>query len=642
MTAALLENLSLCLSATDGVSKLRELILELAVRGRLVGQDDAEESASEMLFRIAKYKEELVSAKKLKKGQLYSEVAKDEYPFELPHRWVWARLSDVCEIVGGGTPKSDDPECWDTDSGIAWITPADLYGLKGKYVGGGRRSLTVKGLAKSSARLVPPGTVLFSSRAPIGYVAIASKELATSQGFKSCVPFLAGLNDYIYWYLKRSAKSIDESASGTTFKEISGAGVAKILIPLPPLGEQQKIVAKIEELFLLCDQLELKKQKAEKLHVRLVKSSLASISEFLDADEINAGWSGVKSNLGLILSTESGVESLKSTILQLAVTGKLTRGNASYNVDSASSAVADQLFKLRSDWEWVRFDEVWQSSFYGPRFSKDDYVISGGTPTIRTTDMTAEGKVELKRPPLVMVPLQKVELYKLRPGDLLVTRSGSIGTVALFDLDVEAIASAYLIRIRLNENVDPRFALIYLRSPLGKSLLGSNSTSVGVPNVSAKTMSKFPFPLPPLSEQIEIVLRVEELMALCDGLKDRLVDLTRVKSNFLDAAVAQVIGDHSLSMKAPTLHSVNSGEDAMPSTRISRFMSSNPVKTVNDLVECLAELGGRSSPSQLLVAAGLGNDVEVFFDLLRSSRQQGALDVPSGKDSVIRSSVHED
>src|SRR5690606_23769256 len=169
---------------------------------------------------------------------------------------------------GGGTPKTSNPDYW-TDQGIPWLTPADLNGLQGKYVVRGRRDISAVGLENSSAQLLPIGAVLFSSRAPIGYVAIAANPLAANQGFKSCVPFLPEMSAYIYRFLHAVGPEVERTAPGTTFKEVSGKIVAQIPIPVPPLAEQRRIVAKVDQLMALCDELEAKltasRTKAEHL-----------------------------------------------------------------------------------------------------------------------------------------------------------------------------------------------------------------------------------------------------------------------------------------------------------------------------------------------------------------------------------------
>lgn len=143
-----------------GIKKLRELILELAVRGKLVPQDPNDEPASELLKRIAAEKAELVKQGKIKKQKPLAKINEDEKPFQLPKGWEWVTLATIGEIVGGGTPKSDNLHYW-SPQGIKWLTPADLNGLKGKYISSGARDITIDGLSNSSAKLVPKGTVLF-------------------------------------------------------------------------------------------------------------------------------------------------------------------------------------------------------------------------------------------------------------------------------------------------------------------------------------------------------------------------------------------------------------------------------------------------------------------------------------------------
>ena len=169
----------------------------------------------------------------------------------LPSDWQSLTINELGIVVSGGTPSTTD----DTNFGdeISWITPADLTDYREIFIGKGRKSITAKGLSSSSARLIPKNSILFSSRAPIGYVAIASNELTTNQGFKTLIPNDDVYPKYVYYYLK-SAKPLAESmASGTTFKELSGSAFKNMPIPLAPFGEQKRIVAKIEELLSELD-----------------------------------------------------------------------------------------------------------------------------------------------------------------------------------------------------------------------------------------------------------------------------------------------------------------------------------------------------------------------------------------------------
>jgi type I restriction enzyme S subunit len=161
----------------------------------------------------------------------------------IPKGWRVGKLSDVGEIIGGGTPSKSKPEYY-AEIGIPWITPKDLSINKNKYISRGEIDISELGLRESSARLMPKGTVLFSSRAPIGYIAIAKNAVTTNQGFKSVVPFENISSEYIYLLLKNSVNEIESRATGSTFKEISGGEMKKVPIILPP----KEIIRKFNEI----------------------------------------------------------------------------------------------------------------------------------------------------------------------------------------------------------------------------------------------------------------------------------------------------------------------------------------------------------------------------------------------------------
>ena len=231
---------------------MKKSLLQYAIEGKLVPQRKEEGTARDLLAEIRAEKEKLIKEKKIKKTKPLPEITDDEKPFDIPDSWEWVRLEEIGSVIGGGTPKTKIIEYW--DGTIPWITPADMKFI-GKYAKGGKRNISSLGLQKSSAQLMPKGTVLFSSRAPIGYIAIADNDISTNQGFKSIVPFDMRCNEYIYYCLQARLNDIKHRASGTTFKEISGAEFGKTMIPFPPLAEQHRIVARIEEMLPLCRQL---------------------------------------------------------------------------------------------------------------------------------------------------------------------------------------------------------------------------------------------------------------------------------------------------------------------------------------------------------------------------------------------------
>jgi len=263
-------------NSKDELSKLIPLakskILDLAIRGQLVPQDPNDEPASALLERIRAEKEELIKQGKIKRDKKESVIFKgednsyyekidgevrcidNELPFDLPDSWIYVRLKHIGAIIGGGTPKTNIKDYW--DGNIPWLTPADFSGYEDMYVSVGARTITELGLQSSSAQMLPTNSVLFSSRAPIGYIAIAANPICTNQGFKSVVPYDSAMSQYLYYCLKARTDDIIQRATGTTFKEISAGGMAETIIPLPPLKEQTRIFNRICQLFNIINSIE--------------------------------------------------------------------------------------------------------------------------------------------------------------------------------------------------------------------------------------------------------------------------------------------------------------------------------------------------------------------------------------------------
>lgn len=161
------------------------------------------------------------------------------------------KIAEIGKVISGATPKTAFAENYGGD--IPWITPADLSGYGEKYISHGSRNITAKGYDSCSTQMMPAGTVLFSSRAPIGYVAIARNPICTNQGFKSIVPSPAIDSEFLYYQMKYLRKQIQDMGSGTTFKEISAKALGDVRVVVPPIDEQKHIVARIEELFSKLD-----------------------------------------------------------------------------------------------------------------------------------------------------------------------------------------------------------------------------------------------------------------------------------------------------------------------------------------------------------------------------------------------------
>lgn len=212
--------------------------------------------------------------------------------------WIECKLSDIGTIVGGATPSTKIEENYEEGT-IPWITPKDLSTFKGRYIEKGERNITEKGLKSCSTQLLPKNTVLFSSRAPIGYIAIAADELCTNQGFKSVIPNKKTDYLFLYYLLKYNKEKIEGMGSGTTFKEVSGNVMKNICVRIPSSKEIQKKIASV------LDSIDNKIEENQKINNNLEQQAQAIFKEWFIDNPENENWSsGTFSDL--IQSTFSG------------------------------------------------------------------------------------------------------------------------------------------------------------------------------------------------------------------------------------------------------------------------------------------------------------------------------------------------
>ncbi|HCN6213450.1 restriction endonuclease subunit S [Escherichia coli] len=541
-----------------GIKKLRELILELAVRGKLVPQDPNDEPASELLKRIAAEKAELVKQGKIKKQKPLPEISEEEKPFELPEGWEWVTLATVGEIVGGGTPKSDNPQFW-AKNGIKWITPADLYGLKGKYITSGARDISPAGLSNSSARLMPKGSVLFSSRAPIGYVAIADAELSTNQGFKSCVPYIKESAEYIYYFLLASAKKIDAEASGTTFKEVSGAIVSKILLPLPPLSEQLKIVSRANELMSLCDQLEQQSLTSLDAHQQLAETLLGTLTDSQNAEELAENWARISEHFDTLFTTEASVDALKQTILQLAVMGKLVPQDP--NDEPASELLKriaqekaqlvkegkikkqkplppisdeEKPFELPDGWEWCRLNDLF--SFITDGDHQAPPKSDTGIPFLVIGNLN-KGIVSFDECKYVPIDYYERLDWSRKPcqGDVLYTVTGSYGIPIIVDNNEPFCVQRHVAILKSCSNTPITYLRYLFLSKYSYAYAEKIATGIAQKTVPLTGLRLMPIPVPQHRTLLNIINLIKLVDAMSESLKIGIQSAQQTQLHFADA-----------------------------------------------------------------------------------------------------------
>jgi len=210
----------------------------------------------------------------------------EQQVYELPEGWEWRSLSSVTNVVGGGTPKTKEPEYWGGD--VVWLSPTDLPAIGDlTYISDSSKKITEKGLAKSSARLVPAGTVVYSTRATIGKIAIADRELATNQGFTNFICSDHLYNRYLAYVLVQQTPAISSLSNSTTFKEVSKTNIKGVEIPIAPLNEQKRIVAKLDALFIRIDAAITHLQETLELSKALFASALDGAFRECEAESVS-------------------------------------------------------------------------------------------------------------------------------------------------------------------------------------------------------------------------------------------------------------------------------------------------------------------------------------------------------------------
>lgn len=425
----------------------------------------------------------------------------------LPKGWIRTTLEQIGSIASGGTPKTSDETNF--DGNIPWITPADLTGYKAKYIGNGRRNITDKGLASSSARLLPKDTVLFSSRAPIGYVAIASNSLCTNQGFKNLIPSAGIDSEYVYYYLLGSKKLAESLASGTTFAELSARKFAKLPIPLAPLNEQKRIVDKIETLFSDLDKGEENLRAAQ----RLIASYRQSVLKAAVTGELTRDWREANKH-----RLEPG-DKLLRRILQTR--REQWKGRGKYNEPAAPHTI--NLPKLPHGWIWCRVEQI-ANVTGGLTKNAKRKELALKRPMLRVANVY-QNRLELSDIHEIGVMESELNRVSLENGDLLIVEgNGSkdqIGRMAIWENQIPGcIHQNHLIKARLLENQLTRYVMTWFMSYMGREIIErvASSTS-GLHTLSLSKVNELIVPLPPLEEAQEVVSRVEEVFSRISALE---------------------------------------------------------------------------------------------------------------------------
>lgn len=436
---------------------------------------------------------------------------------EIPNYWILIKLRDAGKIFAGGTPSTKMPHYW--NGNIIWITPADLSGYSNKVIFQGAKTITDEGLKKSSARMIPKGSVLFSSRAPIGYVAIAGVELCTNQGFKSIAPNESVLNEFLYYYLKSSKRKVEQVASGTTFKEISLSKFSELDLPLPPLPEQRAIVAKIEQLFSELDSgvENLKKAQAQ------FKVYRQAVLKWAFVGKLTEEWRKKQKDLPFAETLLAQIKTEREK--QAEKSNKKLKPIAPISEEKLA-----KLPKLPKWWCWMTPDILSTIDLnsicagpFGTIFKAKDFRDSG-IPIIFLRHVKA-GQYKTDKPGFMYEKKWK-ELfipYSVFGGELLITKLGDPpGECAIYPRGIgPAMVTPDIIKMSVNESfVFPKFLMYYFNSEVSRKI--SHSTAFGTTRlrVTIPIFRRSPIVYCSKKEQQQIVQEIEDRLSVCDKLEE--------------------------------------------------------------------------------------------------------------------------
>ena len=516
-----------------GIQKMRELILELAVQGRLTSNNLNEKPSIEEPMEIQK-----------------------EIPFKLHKNWRWTFLPDIAKYKVGKTPSTKNSSYWTgSNNGYNWVSIADL-------IHGGTISKTSKKVTdlaqKEVFKSIPieAGIILMSFKLTIGKISILEVPAYHNEAIISIYPSKFVNKDFLFKILPSRAKAgISKSAiKGNT---LNSKSLAKLLIPLPPLPEQLRIVSKVNDLMAICNQLEQQHINSSETHKKLVQVLLHNLVQSKDMQEFKDCWQKIASHFEVLFTTEESVDELIKTIIQLAVMGKLIpqdpkdepaselikkieiekpaikkiKNTFSFNKDNIS-------FNLPQGWKWVKFSDIAQ---HNSGKTLDSSRNTGEYRNYITTSNLYWGSFDLSS--IRKMPIEDYELERCtaKKGDLLIIEGGEAGRAAVWESDNDICFQNHIHRARFYGKINPYYAYRYFEKLNITGEINQYRKGIGISNMSGKSLGSIPFPLPPLNEQSRIVNKLDQLMALCDELKSRIQQASMQQKQIADVLVSQAL-----------------------------------------------------------------------------------------------------
>ncbi|EBA9358163.1 restriction endonuclease subunit S [Salmonella enterica subsp. enterica serovar Colorado] len=549
-----------------GIKKLRELILELAVRGKLVPQDPNDEPASELLKRIAAEKAELVKLGKIKKQKPLPEISEEEKPFELPVGWEWTRLINLGTwALGSGFPNVVQGNS-DKEILMCKVSDMNLEGNE-KFIVSTINTISKDLADEYKIKTSEPGTIIFPKIG--GAIATNKRRILVQEtaidnnclGIKPCNAISGE-----WFYLILSALDMSKYQSGTSIPAINQSVIGSIPIALPSLKMQEKILSYVITLMSLCDQLELHSLTSLDAHQQLVETLLTTLTDSQNADELAENWARISEHFDTLFTTEASIDALKQTILQLAVMGKLVPQDP--NDEPASELlerIAQEKAQLVKDgkmkkqkplppisdeekpfvtpnhWEWVRFGEIGEIKGGGTPSKNNSAFWEGDIPWVSPKDMKVDyiSKSELS---ISQDAVQNSSVTLISEESLLFVVRGMILAhtfpVAIAKKEVTINQDMKAISTDLYH---PDFLIKMMKACSIRVLSLVDRSSHGTCKLVSDKLFSLVLPLPPLKEQLRISSEVDSFINNCENLKQIIKETQQTQLHLADALTNDAI-----------------------------------------------------------------------------------------------------
>jgi type I restriction enzyme, S subunit len=565
--AKLLTHFDRISEAPDAIPRLRRFILDLAVRGKLVEQDPRDEPASALLKRIDAEKDLLLRQGKIRKQEVPEDLDESEIPFKLPADWIWSRLGNIGDWGSGSTPPRGSGEYYGGE--VTWLKSGELG--DSLALRGSEERVTAAAVKKCSFRLNQPGDVLIAMYgATIGKLAILAEPAVTNQAVCGCTPFAGILNRYLFIYLLSRRAEFHAQSEGGAQPNISKVKIVLSPFALPPLAEQHRIVAKVDELMALCDRLESAQTARESRRDRLAASSLNRLNNGADADTFHDHARFYFNHLPRLTTRPEHIRQLRQTILNLAVRGKLVtqdpndepasallkRINAEQgeliktralkpNGEDSQSLEEDLAFDLPQTWYWAPLSSI---IVFGPQNGLSPKPSSRpDAPIAITLTATTSGQFNPQHFKRVEANIPPDSEFWLRPGDLLFQRGNTreyVGIAAYYTGEPRLfLYPDLMMKVRISQKVSLRYVHLWAIAPPARAYFSTHATGAQatMPKINQGTLLQLPVPIPPLAEQHRIVDKVDELMVLCDGLEAQLTTSQTESRRLLEAVLLEAL-----------------------------------------------------------------------------------------------------